>query len=163
MRKIVLLLVAIGICGASAPLALSQTYRPSTYSDGTMFPTVHPTYAYDGNLTTYAQMGGVYSAGEELSGICTWSGFPSYTPSGSLTLNISLAVPSISHGTVTIYVEVSGQRKAGFSYSSTLNQTTDQWTVPAGTNLDTISVYAEVFGIGPEGDASARIYEIWIQ
>jgi hypothetical protein len=163
MRKIMLLVAAIAICSASAPLALGQIYRPSTCEDQGNIPTLNPSYAYDGNTATYASLNGNFMDGDNNDAMCTWTGFPSYTPSGSLTLNILLAVPTVSNGTVTVRVVVSGQIKASFSYTSPLSETTDQWTVPAGTNLDTISVFAEAFGRGPEGSAAAHVYEIWVQ
>jgi hypothetical protein len=163
MRKVVLLLAAVVICSAFAPLALGQTYRPSTYADTGNVTTENPTYAYDGNATTYATLNGVYLNGDSSIDECQWSGFPSHTSAGSLTLNITLAVPFVNHGTVNVFVTVAGQNKASFSYTSAQSETTVQWTVPAGTNLDTISVTAEVFGRAPGGSAVGHIYEIWIQ
>jgi hypothetical protein len=162
MRKIVVLFVAIAI---SASLALAQTvYRPSAYDDLGNERIQNPTYAYDGNSSTYASLSGVVTGvGSNLIDECVWSGFPSYTSSSSLTLNITLAVPDMNNGIFSVEVAVSGVGKASFSYTSLQSETTVQWTVPAGTNLDTITVTGKAQGLPPEGGTTGRIYEIWIQ
>lgn len=166
MRKILLLLAAIVVCAASAPLALAQTYRPSTYDNEGPVQTENPTYAYDGNPATYASLTGICvldNCGDKDSTV--WSGFPSYTSSGPLTLNITLSVPTASNGLFTVDVYLTGQEgyKAEFNYNSPTNETTVQWTVPAGTNLDTVNVLANAYGIGSGGSATGHVYEIWIQ
>jgi hypothetical protein len=167
MRKLMLLLAAIAICGVSAPLALCQTYRPSTYRNLGQILTNNPTYAYDGNLTTYAGLTGVYvTPGGSSETECAWSGFPSYTSTGTLTLNVSFAIPSISNGLVVIDIYQGGPPgglQEQLVYSSVMSETTVQWTVPAGTNLDTIQIWVQAKGLSPSGGATTDVYEIWIQ
>lgn len=83
--------VDVGLLIAFPAPVTTTIYRPTTYTDSGTYPTIEPTWAYDGNLATWAQVVGIIYYGVSYNGDCTWHGF---TNPGGSRVAVSLMVYS---------------------------------------------------------------------
>ena len=158
---------------------MGNRYYPSTFSDVGSRTTTNPASAYDGNLTTFASVGGSVSsvAGTPpdvflSTGDCIFQGDPAVTLPGTSTLTVVAGVTSLGQlGTdwsATITGTIGGTTTTMASINAATTSATYTLTVPASTSLSTISVEASVDPGSISGSNGARtvtlkIYEIYVQ
>jgi hypothetical protein len=154
-------------------------YYPSAFVDGGTQTTLFGAAAYDNNISTAAQLSsswwtvaapglpvvwGVLST----EGIGVWYGFPIKTLSASSTLSIVLAVTGGAQAS-SLTVTIGGTATTLGSFSAAAAEAVYTMTIPAGTDLSTISVQAiSAINAGTPGpglgdNAGINVYEIWIQ
>lgn len=100
-------------------------------------------------------------------GLCVYEGFPNTTIMAPSTLNVTAAFTSAVGVTLTLSATIGSVVTVMESTTTSLGTTTYALTIPANTNLSTISVTAEANG--PTGSAATHVsavsigvYEIWI-
>ena len=145
--------------GTTLPPAL---YRPTTFTDNGANPTVDPALAYDTDRTTAALVSAIYTANNDnLDGDCTWSGFTSFVTSVVQTLYILVqASTSSSSGLVTVFLN----GMVVYQTSSTQAQQVATFSIPVGTNINTLSarVRCLVHPFGSTQFAGCYVYDIGI-
>ena len=163
----------------------ASRFIPSTSQDSGTYTTSSPDAAFDGDVDTCATLCGTatatYAAGEvgptETSssyGSCSWSGFPNFTTTSTMTLTVvaDTQFSNSAHATaggVSVTATIGGTTVTLDSGPPAASKTTYTTTVPTGTNLSSITVTAvAVPGETPESSsngseqstAATDIYEI---
>jgi hypothetical protein len=120
----------------------SALQRPNTYADSGTRATSNPTYAYDGNPSTYALLDAQNTTlAGQTNADCVFSGFVPYVTTAVMTLSVTadLTVPAASNAS-TITATIGGASTTMLSTAVTTASATYTATVPIGTNLNSISV-----------------------
>lgn len=166
------------LIGSLVTPSYTPRYKPSKYSDVGSCTTSSPSAAYDNDVTTKAILtaawgttGSYPSFGTyTVTGDCIWSGFPVVTPGSAVTLHVLAAAPSTYSGTPwtgTITVKIGAASSTLVTFGSTTAEADYTMTIPAGTDLSTVSVEAvlTITAGTPPGGASVTLqgFEIYIQ
>jgi hypothetical protein len=159
----------------------SVMYRPSRFSDLGSNSTMSPSAAYDGNATTPATVAARWwTTGTSgplgptftyygVSGQCIWSGFPAITLGAAVTLHclVKCEASSPTPFSCSIAVSVAGVSTGLASFSAPAAEADYTMTIPAGTDLSSISVVASasiVVGTSPgDGQCFLEGFEIFIE
>jgi Putative phage tail protein len=175
------------LIGSIVTATYTPRYQPSHYSDVGSSSTSNPGAAYDNNTATDAIVSAaLWSSPAHLgpppapqyyyqtsTGDCIWSGFAPVTISSSLTLHVLAgASASVVSGSwlVQIKVTIAGTTTTLVSYGAAATEADNTMTIPAGTNLSTVSVEAVATITPPSpgnsilnGSVSGLGFEIYIQ
>lgn len=173
------LLIGTIVTPSYAPL-----YRPSSSSDVGAMGTTNPSAAYDGNVNTFATVYGQwFTSGTEggltypsQAGDCYWQGFANTVLAANATLSV-VVTPTIRAGTapgtqiaMAVNVWIGGTKTVLQSWTGAASETTLTMTIPAGTNLSTVSVELTAAATAPSGFSGSGAggcaledAEIWIQ
>lgn len=148
-------------------------YVPSSFQDTGTRTTSNAAAAYDGDLSTFAQVSGATNTLNSTAGDCIFQGFPAIGLSGSSTLTVvaSVTCTGASGSDAEITATINGSPTSMMSVSSTTAQATYTLTVAASTPLNTISVEVQAFPIvvpsGPGRNQAASVSilvsEIYVQ
>ena len=155
-------------------------YQPSSYSDVGTQGTSNPGAAYDNNILTDAMVSGEWQSQGggpppitwgtvTWVGKCIWAGFPVIALAAAATLNITAAADGDAGMTASLSVSIGGVLTVIQTFTAPAAEDTYTFPIPAGTNLNTVSVIAECSipggtpGPGLSGSASLSGFEIWIQ
>ncbi|UWZ84665.1 phage tail protein [Occallatibacter riparius] len=154
-------------------------YQPSTFSDLGNSTTSNPVAAYDNDVTSEAIVSSNWwttgspgsFVGHVSSGQCQWAGFPSVSPAGATTLHVIASFDGGgSSGTTisgSIDVKIGGTVTNLVSFSAVTAEADYTMTIPAGTDLSTISVSGSATaGAGTlpgSGGCALKGFEIYIQ
>jgi hypothetical protein len=170
--------LAYFLIGSIVTPTYSPSYAPSTFATSGAVTVTSPQNAYDGSLATCASLPAVwYTVTGEFSSSyysegcsCTWSGFPAFTTTAAMNLNVVLSVatsgvvPSTSCG---ITATVAGVLTTLATITSGEAETTLTLAVPIGTDISTIGVTATASitaGTSPgTGSAVISVFEIYAQ
>lgn len=146
-------------------------FSPSNFADMGTRTTGSPEAAYDGDTTTYANVSAVYDHVLDRGnfGECQWLGFQSFVSSTAVTLHVIASVYESPGNQIacTIAGSAGGVALSLMSANATTASTDYIATIPAGTNLNTVSVTAMVDATAASSTtnltASLKIAEIYIQ
>jgi hypothetical protein len=173
----------------AAPTGMGTRYAPSSFTDYGNRTTTTPANAYDNNVSTAgyvsasnvsAYLGSHPTKTTVAGGRCVWSGFPIYVvPTGGMNLTVNLSVDieldgtGSTAGSANVGALISGSTVSMFSGTSTSAQALYTVALPAGLNLNTVTVEVDCFGgtTGPvssgtlttSSTVTAGVFEIYAQ
>jgi hypothetical protein len=174
------------LIGSIVTPSYSPRYQPSSYSDIGNQATVQPAAAYDNDINTAAQVGAGWLTWNSTNdppplnwlsyGDCIWEGFPSVAPAAATTLHCILSAYDNSNGaawTATVKVSIAGTVTTLATFTAAAAETDHTMTIPAHTDLGTVTVEANVsIDQGPapslanssaSGNVSLGGFEMYIQ
>jgi hypothetical protein len=136
----------------------------STSSGGTV---TNPSYAIDGNITTYASISATYSSGIKIQNLIVENFAPFLATTGTVTLNIrSAGTISGAMSEITLEYSLNGGVTWTTIYDVTGSSralTTDQISLSTAQNTALVQIRATVTTGGSAGNScSIRFYESWI-
>jgi hypothetical protein len=144
------------LIGSIVTPSYTPRYQPSRFSDVGNSSTSNAQAAYDNDVTTYAVVvatwwstatgtpSGPVFAYHSVTGDCVWSGFPAITTTADTTLHVitSAAASTATAWSCAVSVKIGGTTTTLISFSAASAESDYTMTIPAGTDLSTISVEA---------------------